>query len=94
MDLQISVTTNVSITPVKSFGFRQNGSVSKLMTFTSSFDKQLFPPAKTGTSRIKLSYHGEESNFSKKNFQQKISACSFVSVFKKLISAFQDDGLL
>lgn len=59
------------------------------MTFISSFDKQLFPPAKTGTSKIKLSYQGEESNFSKKNLQQKISAYSFVSVFKNLFLTFK-----
>lgn len=62
------------------------------MIFISSFDKEFFPPAKAGTSRIKLSYQGEESNFSKKNLQQKISACSFVSVFKNLLLTFKMMG--
>lgn len=82
----MALTTNTSMTSVIRLRFSQNGSVSRFRRFISSFDKHLFPPAKTDTYRIKLSYHGEESNFSKKNFQQSISVCFFVNIYKKILT--------
>lgn len=89
----MSLISNTSVTLVKSFRNRKNGNASRFRSFISSFHKHFFPPAKTDTSRIKLSCQGEEGNFSKKNFQQNISACTFVNVLKKIITDFQDDGL-
>lgn len=57
----MSLTTNTSMTSVIRLRFSQNGSVSRFRRFISSFDKHLFPPAKTDTYRIKLSYHGRKA---------------------------------